>query len=176
MGLRRVDPYKKRLNKAIRQALTKVGQEAVADLRKILSVRVEYVSGYGLIRSDPGESPRKEFGNLQKSMKYRVLPKAQNSESLLIYTNSIIAIYLEYGTEKIEPRPFWKKAVGNVAALRRRFKFWLKHFMEMSQFSDVDIPANDVALPEPGYEAGTIGPVRSLDLFSDDGDGSPMSL
>lgn len=112
-----------RARKAARLALNEIGRRIVADIRFSIGIMVQKV-GSELIRSDPGEPPRREptwlserGGFLWKSIKYKTLPGATTLDELLIYTSDIVAVYMEFGTGTIEPRPFWEPA-------RRRAKRW----------------------------------------------------
>lgn len=113
-----------RARKATRLALNELGRLIRDDIRDSINVRVQKV-GTELIRSEPGEPPRREplwlskrGGELWKSIRYKVRAKAETIEDLIVYTTDIVALYMEYGTSKIEPRPFWEPA-------RRRVGRWV---------------------------------------------------
>lgn len=98
----------------------KSGDYITDDIRQKISVPVEYVrgprDGIHVIRSKPGEFPRKEYGNLQRSIQWVI-----NRESPMIYldvfSDVIYARYLEEGTENMEPRPVWLPAAEEWAPL-----------------------------------------------------------
>jgi hypothetical protein len=101
-----------RAKRAIRLALNELGKRGVAMIRDSINVRVQHI-GTLTIRSDPGEPPRREFSRLWRSIKYRVRARAKNVADLTIYQDSKIAphgIWLENGTFKMDPRPFWEPA------------------------------------------------------------------
>ena len=60
-------------------------------------------------RSLPGEPPKRQSGELQNSI--RVL--RDNREQLaVVYSDSEHWWYLEYGTKKMKPRPFWRRSIA----------------------------------------------------------------
>lgn len=109
-----LDPARKKVRAAIRWALNELGRRSVLDIRQSIGIRVGY-SGNEVIRSEPGESPRYEFGNLSRAIKYKVKSKAETVEDLTVYVNKdqeIKAMALEFGRDdgSLEPRPFWVPA------------------------------------------------------------------
>jgi hypothetical protein len=83
-----------------------LGVAMVEDVRDRISVPVEYVGDY-VIRSSPGEPPRKEFGNLWGSCEHTV----DNQPALTVMAGGPSAPYakkLEYGDgAKLKPRPYF---------------------------------------------------------------------
>jgi hypothetical protein len=59
---------------ALAEALKQIGAKEVAEIREDLSVPVELGEDGKIIRSSPGEPPRKEFGILQENVEYAVVP------------------------------------------------------------------------------------------------------
>jgi hypothetical protein len=115
-----------RMRKAVRLALNSLGREGVADIRELINVPVTYHLGrYGARiaeRSLPGEPPRREFRDLYKSIKYKTEAKAETVEDLSIYTARKQAGWLEFGTSRMRPRPFFHKGAKKRGNLQRRFK------------------------------------------------------
>ncbi len=58
------------------------------------------------IRSKPGEMPRKDHGELRRSITY-----TKDGMKIYIGTNKLYAKYLEFGTSKMKPRPFMRPAM-----------------------------------------------------------------
>jgi HK97 gp10 family phage protein len=116
----RIDLAKSMIRSAARRGVVRLAQELVRDIRKALNLPVEYrrVSGKGrrkrgktvIIRSKPGEYPRKETGNLRKSIDWWEDPDAIAAE----VGANVDAPYwsdLEYGTVNMAPRPFIRPRV-----------------------------------------------------------------
>lgn len=105
---------KSKLRKAVRLALNEIGRRGVKDIRQSIEVPVQHIGGV-TIRSEPGEPPRYDDGNLWKSIKYKVRAGAGGLGDLIIYVANTIAPHapwVNYGTKdgRIEPRPFWEPA------------------------------------------------------------------
>lgn len=119
------DQMKERIRKATRAALNQVGRAAKSELKKRISVPVEY-DGKEVIRSEAGEPPRKEVGDLVKSIHYRLLP-GLTIQSLLLYTTSESGKHLQFGFVHhisgnwVEPRPWWVDEADI-----RRYRMWLR--------------------------------------------------
>jgi hypothetical protein len=119
-----------RARRACRLALNEIGRRGVADIRDSINVRVQYV-GHLVIRSDPGEPPRREFGDLYRSIHYRVAPKAETVEALEIYTDRYpVAVYLEFGTTFMEPRPFFEPQRKKMRGVKRLFEQLFNEFLK----------------------------------------------
>lgn len=105
------DQMKERIRKATRAALNQVGRAAKSEIKRRINVPVEY-DGSEVIRSEPDESPRRELGDLYRSVHYRLLP-GYSFDSLLLYTTSQSGVYLQFGFTHwksgtwVEPRPWW---------------------------------------------------------------------
>ncbi len=63
----------------------------------------------GLNPSDPGQPPHKLRGDLQRSITYEKV-----SDGVVVGTNISYAPYLEYGTAKMEARPFLLPALNKL--------------------------------------------------------------
>ena len=112
-----------RVRSCMKEAVTGYSKDLRDTVRDLISVPVTYVGGEA-IRSEPGESPYKEFGDLWKSIKYRV-KELKNSFESSVFSDSIISLFLEEGTQYIEPRPHWAVAMKMVGdpqkEVKRRF-------------------------------------------------------
>lgn len=64
--------------------------------------------------SAPNQSPASDTGRLANSINFDV----ENDLTAVVGSNLIYAVYLEYGTRKIRPRPFFEPAVE---AIRPKF-------------------------------------------------------
>jgi HK97 gp10 family phage protein len=109
MLMLRTDKAKMVIRSAARRGVVRLAQELVRDIRKAINKPVEYQRvGKGttsVIRSKPGEYPRKETGNLRKSIDWWEDPDAIAAE----VGANVDAPYwsdLEYGTVNTAPRPF----------------------------------------------------------------------
>jgi hypothetical protein len=123
-----------RMRKAVRLALNSIGRDGVKNIRDLINVRVTYRTGrYGASipqRSSPGEPPRREFSDLWKSIKYKTVAKAETVEDLSIYTNRQQAVWLEFGTSRMRPRPFFHKGAKKLGNLQALFKRRLKEVLK----------------------------------------------
>lgn len=102
--------------RAVRMALNELGRIGVDDVRSTINERVTRGPGY-VIRSEPFEYPYRDTSRLWKGIRYKVSAGAARLVDLVIYVAASVrhAIWLEYGTQNMAPRPFWEK-------FRNRFK------------------------------------------------------
>ena len=129
----RVMTFDQKLRKAARAALSECGRTIVADIRERLSIPVERVRGH-VFRSEPGEHPRLDTGKLRKSIKYKVAPQADRVSDLTIFSTDPKAPLLEYGTSRMEERPFLgPAAVRWKVGLPRMFKRLLAENLRKNQ-------------------------------------------
>lgn len=77
------------------------------------------VEGSG-VPSAPGEPPRKQTGELQRSVSYRVDRAARK---VYVTVDHPAALYLEYGTRTMAPRPYLRQTLYRFASTfgARRF-------------------------------------------------------
>lgn len=120
----RLDPIVKQFRAANRRALFRLGKEAQTELRKMVGIRVGRTH-YGVIRSNPGEPPRRETGEYQQSLKYRVLPGAETVDDLSIYSSDIRSLWFEGGTKHMAKRPHFAVLIRRFG-LRKKYKQYLK--------------------------------------------------
>lgn len=150
---------KLRARQAVREALSELGAAWKKYIRDSVSVDVEWVSGYGWVRSEPGEAPRRDVEGsnvaprtLWKSFHYEVKRSASPTiENLRMWTTCMWASLLEGGTDYIDARPFWEPArVEMMKFYRSGFKSRVAENLRQSNqvAAEADFPANDDALPE----------------------------
>jgi hypothetical protein len=103
-----------RFREILTEGLQEFGQLLLQDIQGRISIPVEYVTGprggIDVIRSNPGESPRYEFGTLWNSITLEpVKQESPTAISVEITTYYRVAAYLENGTEdgRLAKRPFW---------------------------------------------------------------------
>ncbi len=96
-----------RIRERITQEFDSIGVEMVDDVRERISVPVEYVGDGIVIRSDPGEPPRREFGHLWASTDHSVGNGPRNDPQLTVRNNAAYARRLEYGEGRLAARPFF---------------------------------------------------------------------
>jgi hypothetical protein len=102
----------------LRRAMDAIGDRAVANIRKAISVPVEYTSGGGIIRSNPGQPPRMEEGELHSGIDYEViggdgLPELRVTAQRAGFGDDDAARVLEDGGlngqgNYVAPRPFMR--------------------------------------------------------------------
>lgn len=104
--------------KAFKDAVTSYVKDLRDTLRDLVNVRVRRVGGQ-VIRSREGEPPRREYGDLYKSFKYRVTERGDRVEGKA-YSDSFVSKLHE------PKRPHWKPALKKVGdptrEIKRRFK------------------------------------------------------
>lgn len=83
--------------------------DMVDEMREMISVPVEYIAGPRggiiVIRSSPGEAPRRETGDLWASIQFMVI--APRGVFMVVFTDVEYSLYLEQGTDRMDPRPHW---------------------------------------------------------------------
>lgn len=102
------------INGAVEESLDVLGGQYVGDVKESLDVSVQYP---GPIRSEPGEDPRRETGELQAATRHEVERLSDETE-LSIVNDCPHGPHLQYGTEgrgpggrgAILPRPFMTHA------------------------------------------------------------------
>lgn len=117
------------INSAARAAVTDILRDARRELRDSINVPVQRV-GSEVIRSDPGEPPRREFGDLWKSIQISVVQVSDTQIRGRLYSNDKTGkvLALEYGRldGSLEPRPFFgpqqKRLAASLPAIRQRFR------------------------------------------------------
>jgi hypothetical protein len=94
------------LTRSVADELRDLGPAVEADIVELVSVPVQY-AGSEVIRSRPGEPPRRETGIYRDSIRHEVIDgeAGPDSATLHLFTNSVIGTYLEYGTSAMKPRP-----------------------------------------------------------------------
>lgn len=82
------------------------------------------VGKYGIKgRSKPGEIPWYETGELYKSIKSKLYVRKGRDPAAITYTENYYSRFLEFGTRRIRPRPFFRPAVTREsAAIRKIFQ------------------------------------------------------
>ncbi len=104
-----LDQYMAVLAGKIEKALVRVGDHAVEVAKDKLKVPVEYRGGR-VIRSEPGEPPRRETGALQEGIISRVEKTAPNVVELEFGSSrngsSVIPEELELGEGPVAARPY----------------------------------------------------------------------
>lgn len=96
------------------RAFNEFAREVAADLKELIGTPVQQAQVSGsrgrsrrqIVRSKPGEAPRKETGAYQKSIQSAVEPEG-NHLAAVIYTTAKVGTYLEEGTRRMDPRPHW---------------------------------------------------------------------
>jgi hypothetical protein len=98
-----------------------LGGEIVRDMREMIGVPVSG-SGRNVVRSKPGEPPRKETGALQGSWRHHTVTEGDTVRTVA-GTPSMIGVYLQKGTATIRPRPhastLFRRVVGRASAFAR---------------------------------------------------------
>jgi hypothetical protein len=113
-----VDSIMDHLNGAMARAV----EAATSDLRQSVqaevSIPVEYATGPRggllIIRSQPGEAPRKERGVYQKSWEQSVTPVTDAVQGE-VYTDDVRAAYFTKGTSRMRPRPHAEASFNRIA-------------------------------------------------------------
>jgi hypothetical protein len=119
------DDLHREMETRVRKAVNDLAYACAEDVREAVSIEVEYVrgprGGKRVIRSKPGEAPRKEKGSYINSITSQMNEGEPISASA--YTTSRIGVYLEDGTEKMAPRPHWGPAFRRWSERAAKFIF-----------------------------------------------------
>jgi hypothetical protein len=99
-------------------AFASLGEEIADDLRETISIPVERI-GSSLIRSLPGEPPRKETGGYRLTIEDDTQDEGDRVRTS-IFTDSVIGKYLEYGTSRMAARPHFAEIYEKYAAIAAR--------------------------------------------------------
>lgn len=98
---------------AVNESLDVLGGQYAADVKESLDISVEYV-GSEVIRSKPGERPRRETGELQDATRHEVDRLLFDETELSILNDCPHAAPLEFGTQTVLPRPFMAPALERI--------------------------------------------------------------
>lgn len=103
------------LEQAQKQITQDIAVEMKQEVKNILDIPVSK-NGAKIVRSRPGQPPRKNSGNLQNSVDYLLEQKGTEISIKVFCDNSApYALYLEYGTQKTAPRPFMLPTLNKYA-------------------------------------------------------------
>ncbi len=98
----------------LESALKRAGDDEVEQIRQDIGVQVGYASGF-VVRSEPGEPPRRETGELQESIYSNVSRPEPNVVQLAIGSTADYAGNLEFGGfsnfGEVLPRPFMRPSM-----------------------------------------------------------------
>lgn len=100
-----VDGIMADINGSAEQAYRAVGPEVEAYAVQLVSVPVGR-QGSKIIRSKPGEPPRKETGGVAGGIGHEVRRDAEDQPTLIVYAIGAVAGYLTDGTSRMAKRPF----------------------------------------------------------------------
>jgi hypothetical protein len=102
-----VEKMKRDIREAAKAAMMEYLEKEVETTREALSIPVGREKGR-IIRSNPGENPRKEEGDLQKSIQQEVIEEGGEIVGDF-FTTDEKAPWLNFGREdgSLAPRPFW---------------------------------------------------------------------
>lgn len=95
-------------------AVDRYAESLLGQVRDLIDVAVTY-SGRKAIRSKPGEPPRREFGNYQRSWQSRSSREGDRI-SASVGTTSNIGPFLEFGTGRMAARPHASRAAARARA------------------------------------------------------------
>lgn len=118
MAIKGADAHAARLRRmqngarATTAALYAAGQEI--EIEAELSIVSGSISGKGHVPSAPGEPPNADTRDLDTKIETTVV--AQNPPTVNVTAYSAHAVFLEFGTAKMEERPFMRPAVAKKRA------------------------------------------------------------
>lgn len=96
----------------VKQAFMSGIQLAAQDMRQY--IREQLNEAYEGVSSDPWDYPFKRTGSLQDCIK---ILQSNTGDAAALYIDEEEAPYwryLEYGTSKMEPRPFWRRSLAKI--------------------------------------------------------------
>ncbi len=88
------------------EPLEGVADAMVETVQEFISINVERQGGR-VIRSAPGEHPRKDTGRLYESIQYEI-ERDESIITITIDTDTPYAPFLEFGTSKMAERPIFE--------------------------------------------------------------------
>ena len=89
----------------------------------------EDIRGGAYQASKPGESPAVRTGRLRQSFNMRVVPTEDGNYKVIVTTNIVYADDLEYGSERVAPRPFVQQAIEKI--MPEILKIRKDHFLQI---------------------------------------------
>ena len=109
------EDFRQAVNRIMREKVTSgitvYIDRMVAELKATISIPVDYQTGprggQVIIRSSPGEPPRKDFGTLTDSIEISSPINGDTSVEIDLYTTYKVAAYLQEGTKHMDARPWW---------------------------------------------------------------------
>lgn len=106
------------LNSFQRRAIENIAKDMEAELKEVLNTPVENVDGK-IIRSSPGEAPRRETGRLKASIGTQVNISGNEVQLIAgdLYGHAPYALYLEYGTLNTAARPYLLPALSKYSGV-----------------------------------------------------------
>lgn len=108
-----VDAIMEDLHERLRRGMEELSLAVVEKTRDTLSVPVER-DGSHVIRSAPGESPRKDSGDLYNSISNSGVQDTDDGVSDEVGSDVWYAYNLQHGTDKVAARPYLDKVVDEV--------------------------------------------------------------
>lgn len=112
----------------VKHVVDDAATDAAKDMKALISVPVVR-QGKRVIRSRPGQPPRKDSGRLHRTVKAVAAKVAKDMVRAAVETNTPYDRMLEKGTSKMAPRPFagpieakWERILNNrLRIATRRF-------------------------------------------------------
>lgn len=115
-----------RISDGIRHAMEEAGNDAADDLRELISIPVVRTKGK-VIRSSPGQPPRKDTGALLASVKSVIDEIEKDRIAVTISTDTDYDQFLKNGTARMAARPFdgpietkWEPIIENRLGIAAR--------------------------------------------------------
>lgn len=108
-----LERLKPNMERAIRTALFEIGAENTQQVKKYIYAppktgRIYKYKGRNHQASAPGQSPANRSGFLARSINYKV----HGCREVEIFSTAKYANYLEDGTKKMEPRPYFVRTIN----------------------------------------------------------------
>lgn len=104
-----ISTFNERLRGACVAGLESFMQSGVEDIQQSIAAPVERV-GSVIVRSAPGEPPRRDSSDLYNSVQRETLDAGTGNVQGAIFTRNPVGKFMEYGTVHVLPRPFWAPA------------------------------------------------------------------
>ncbi len=100
-----IDKTMRIIDQNLPRALRMVGEETVDELKEVLS---------GSSPSEPGSPPGRDTGALQRGISYEVQDNTLSIISEREGGDPSVPEWLNYGTKKMEARPYWEDSVSHL--------------------------------------------------------------
>lgn len=124
------DAFEDGRNKAVQESTLAIHREAIKLIQENTDGRpdIRYGPKRNVNVSNPGDPPNTDTGRLVQSIKFDF---SSEGDVGMVGSNLKYAAWLEFGTERVAPRPWLSTAVENTSKMVGKiFEKWMKKSLE----------------------------------------------